>query len=496
MKYDVVIVGGGLGGLQCAYILSKEGYRVCILEKNTHLGGCLQTFKRDGVVFDTGMHYIGSMDEGQVLEKYFKYFKLSGKLKLKRLDEKGYDIIRYGGKEYKYAMGYEEFIETMLQYFPNEHDALNQYIAKVKEVSSSVDLYNMRDLQGINTGYFDYYSAGIDDFINSITNNQTLKSVLLGTLSLYAGVKDKTPIYIPLIIHSSYIESAYRFVDGGSQISDLLSQYIEESGGTIMKKAEVTKFISGQDKMEAVEINHSEIIEGKFFISNIHPKVMLSLMDTHMIKPAYRHRINDLEETSGIFSLYIALKENSFKYLNHNYYHFDTDDVWKGEDYTEESWPRGYMMHVSPNSKNMDFADAIIINTYMKWNEVKAWENTTVEKRGDAYKAFKQQKAEKILFVLEKHFPGLNKHIKSYYASSPLTYRDYTGTYNGAIYGILKDYKNPLKSMILPKTKVPNLLLTGQNINIHGVIGVTICSLLTCAELLGMKYLINKMRNA
>jgi phytoene dehydrogenase-like protein len=77
MKYDVVIIGSGLGGLQCAYILSQEGYNVCILEKNKQIGGSLQTFRRDNAVFDTGMHYIGSMDEGQVLNRFFRYFRLN-----------------------------------------------------------------------------------------------------------------------------------------------------------------------------------------------------------------------------------------------------------------------------------------------------------------------------------------------------------------------------------------------------------------------------------
>ena len=496
MKYDVVIIGSGLGGLQCAYILSKEGYRVCLIEKNPQLGGCLQTFKRDGSIFDTGMHYIGSMDEGQMLEKYFRYFGLSGKLKLRKLDESGYDVVRYGGKEYKFAMGYERFVETLVKEFPKEREALDKYVAKIREVSNSVDLYNMRDFKGVNTSYFEFFGNGIDSFINSITSNTTLRSVLLGTLSLYAGVKDRTPLYIPLIIHSSYIESAYRFVDGGSQISDLLAQYIVENGGTILKKSEVTKFIFSNHKLDAVEINHSEHIEGKMFISNIHPKKMLEMMDTHLLKPAYRHRIHDLEDTSGIFSLYVVLKKKSFKYLNQNYYHFDTQNVWEGENYTDANWPRGYMMHISPDANDEEYADNIIMNTYMKWDDVKAWENTTVEKRGDDYKAMKQRKAEKLISVLERDFPGVSKCIKSYYSSTPLTYRDYTGTNKGSIYGILKDYSNPLKSMILPKTKVPNLLLTGQNINIHGVVGVTICSVLTCAELLGMGYLVKKIRNA
>jgi all-trans-retinol 13,14-reductase len=496
MKYDVVIVGSGLGGLQCAYILSKEGYNVCLLEKNLQLGGCLQTFKRDGSIFDTGMHYIGSMDEGQTLEKYFRYFGLSGKIKLKRMDQDGYDVVRFGGKEYKFAMGHDRFIDTMLQYFPNEREALTKYIAKIKEVSNSVDLYNMRDFKGVNTSYFEYFGMGINDFIDSITSNPTLKSVLLGTLSLYAGVKDKTPLYIPLIIHSSYIESAYRFVDGGSQITEVLAQSIELQGGTILKKSEVTNFIFNNNKLEAVEINHSERIEGRIFISNMHPKKMLEIMETPLLKPAYRHRINDIEDTCGIFSLYMVMKKNSFKYLNQNYYHFDTDNVWDGDKYTEENWPRGYMMHVSPDSENEGYADNIIINTYMHWDDVKGWENTTVEKRGDDYKAMKQRKAEILIDVLERNYPELRKCIKSYYTSTPLTYRDYTGTSRGSIYGVLKDFHNPLKSMILPKTKVPNLLLTGQNINIHGVVGVTICSIITCSEILGMSYLINKVRHA
>ena len=85
-KFDVIIVGSGLGGMICGYILSKEGYNVCILEKNHQLGGCLQTFVRNKCIFDTGMHYVGSLDEGQILNKFFKYFDLNGKLKLRKMD--------------------------------------------------------------------------------------------------------------------------------------------------------------------------------------------------------------------------------------------------------------------------------------------------------------------------------------------------------------------------------------------------------------------------
>ena len=77
-KYDVVIVGSGLGGLVSAVILAKEGKRVCVLEKNNQYGGNLQTFVRDKTIFDTGIHYIGGLSEGQNLYKYFKYNYMQG----------------------------------------------------------------------------------------------------------------------------------------------------------------------------------------------------------------------------------------------------------------------------------------------------------------------------------------------------------------------------------------------------------------------------------
>ena len=54
--YDYVIIGSGLGGLISAVILAKEGKKVCVLEKNNQYGGNLQTFVREKVIFDTGVH--------------------------------------------------------------------------------------------------------------------------------------------------------------------------------------------------------------------------------------------------------------------------------------------------------------------------------------------------------------------------------------------------------------------------------------------------------
>src|SRR5690606_14508269 len=95
-----------------------------------------------------------------------------------------------------------------------------------------------------------------------------------------------------------------------------------------------------------------------------------------------------------------------------------------------------------------------------------------------------------------KKFPNLRNHIHAVYVSTPLTYRDYIGSETGGMYGFVKDANYPLKNYLPPRTKIKNLLLTGQNVNMHGILGVTISAVLTCAELLGKSYLLAKINQA
>ena len=69
MRYDVVIIGSGFGGLVCAHLLAKAGKRVLVLERQLQAGGCIQSYQRRGQAFDTGLHYVGGLGEGQKLNR-------------------------------------------------------------------------------------------------------------------------------------------------------------------------------------------------------------------------------------------------------------------------------------------------------------------------------------------------------------------------------------------------------------------------------------------
>jgi all-trans-retinol 13,14-reductase len=227
----------------------------------------------------------------------------------------------------------------------------------------------------------------------------------------------------------------------------------------------------------------------------------LDLTKSPLLKKVFRQRIKALENTISTFYANVVMKKNSFKQLNYNYYYFDENDSWGAMDYTAENWPLGFGLFFTASSRITEFAEGITVMAYMRFDEVKKWEDTfnTVSEeasRGEEYEAFKKEKAKKLFDCVERQFPGFKSCIKSYTTATPLSARDYIGTDDGSLYGLTKDYRHPLRTIISPRTKIPNLFLTGQNLNLHGVLGVTISSVLTCSQLLGMDYLIEKIKNA
>jgi all-trans-retinol 13,14-reductase len=500
-KFDVAILGSGIGGLVCAAILSREGFSVCVLEKNRQIGGSLQTFVRDKMIFDSGVHYLGGLERGQNLYQIFKWLGLMGQLRLEKMDEDAFDkIITDGdGKEYSFAQGYERFIQSLAEDFPSEEFAIRKYAEKIREVCGKFPLYNLRN--GDPREKASVLEISAKQLIESLTLNEKLRAILAGNNFLYAGKGEETPFYLHALILNSYIESSWKCVDGGSQIAKILAKIIRNQGGTILNHWDVRQILIDQEKAIQVRSAEGRTLEARHFISNIHPSKTLELIQTDKIRKAYRNRVKNLDNTISCFSLNIVLKKNCFPYWKYNYYFHKEGRLWSMADYTEENWPLGYALFLSPSKGQGKFARTMSILTYMRFEELRTWQDSfnTEAKMGDrgpSYQSFKVNRAEKLLDLVEKKFPGLRPCIQSYFVATPLSYRDYIGTEDGALYGIAKNYKEPVKTIIPMRTKLPNLYFTGQNLNLHGILGATISALITCSAFVDLDGLLEKIRNA
>jgi all-trans-retinol 13,14-reductase len=151
------------------------------------------------------------------------------------------------------------------------------------------------------------------------------------------------------------------------------------------------------------------------------------------------------------------------------------------------------MLLTPPTSGDNVYAEKMIVNSIMNFDDVKRWENSRTGHRGGDYLDFKRQCTDKIMKILKDIFPGIEDAVEHISAATPLTVRDYTGSKYGSLYGIEKDCNNMIHSHIVPRTKIKNLYLTGQNINLHGIIGVALSAILTAGEFVGTNSLIDKI---
>lgn len=501
MQYDVIIIGSGLGSLVCGAILSKNGYRVCLYEKNRQIGGCLQTFSRDKAIIDSGVHYVGGLDEGQTLNQVFRYLGILDTMKLKRMEMDGFDHIHFGEEQkvYKLAQGYDNFARQLLTDFPGEKEALHAYCEKMQEVCGKFPLFNLR--MGDYREKESVMKLDTYDFLCSITDNERLRQVLAGNNLLYAGEQGKTPFYVHALVQHSYIESSWKCVDGGSQISRALNRIIKENGGMIIRNTEVKRIVEFDGRVDHIVLDNGEEVSARHYISGLHPSVTMQMTESVSLRNAYRSRIQSLENTPGTFMLNVVLKPGTFRYHNYNYYHHASDNAWDGVNYTADNWPNTYALFVAAGTGKDEYADNLSIMTYMRYEDVAAWHDTfntdsCPDERNADYQVFKKEKSEKLLDLVEKQYPGLRNCIHAYYASTPLTYRDYLAMPEGSMYGVAKDANDPLKTVISAATRLPNLYLTGQNLNLHGILGVTMTAVVTSSVLLGMEKLINDINAA
>ncbi len=491
------MIGSGLGGLVSALILAKEGLKVCVLEKNNQYGGNLQTFSRDKLIFDTGVHYLGGLSKGQNLYQFFSYLEIINDLQLQKMDEDSYDKITFGDDEieYPHAQGYDNFVKQLSHYFPDEKENLENYCVEIQRVCNSFPRYT---IVGQNNYNEEILHLNTKRFIESITSNEKLQSVLLGSNFLYAGDSENTPFYVHALTLNSYIQSAYKCVKGGSQISKLLIKKLREYGADVYKHSEVSQFVFNEDNtLTAVQTTGGREYSAKQFISNIEIRSVIKLIGEKRLKKSFLNRILSWQPVSSCFSVYLVLKPQSIPNFNYNIYHYSSENmVWNAYRYKKDNWPSTYMLSSTPSKHNPVSAESLTAISYMDFEEVKAWENTfntfaDENKRDELYERFKQEKAEKMIRALEKKIPNLRDSIKKIYTSSPLSYRDYIGSCQGSMYGYIKSSENPLKTMVSPRTKIENLFLTGQSVNMHGILGCTIGAFNTCAEILG-KELIDK----
>lgn len=498
MGKSAVIIGGGLGGLFTGAILSKEGIDVTVIEKNAILGGGLQSFVRFGEVFDTGMHVIGGMQPGGNIRRICEYLGVFDKVHIKDVDPETTDTLYFAEdkKSYHISQGKTEFVNALSKDFPAEKENLTAYVDALYNIVDELDMFYLKPSADFIFVHSEEFMMAANDFISKYIRDPKLCNILAYMNPLYGGKKNMTPAYIHALISVLYINGLSRFAGGSYLFANTLRDCIIENNGKVIC-GDGVKAITTEDRMvTGVRTEKGFEFTADWYISAIHPCTLFKLMEDPSVFPkAYRNRLNEIPNSYSAFTLNIKLKPGTFRYINHSAYYMSSyDNIWSFDD-PQKEWPLGFLYMTPPDIEQGEFSRKMVITAPMTWNEVKKWEDTKVGHRGKEYEEWKAECAEKLISRLEELYPDFRDCIEAINTASPLTIRDFYAVKEGSMCGYSKDCNNITLSQVPVVTKVRNLLLTGQNCNVHGFCGVPLTAINTCEVILGRNYVINKINN-
>ena len=329
MKKDVIIVGGGIGGLCSGIRLQNKGYNVILLEKNKKIGGKVNTIENNHFKFDLTASIIMSPkvytdifeEVGKNHKNYFKISKLDPIYKVFYNDKTYCNyysdtnnmINELESLEKGLSTDFYNFLSKSYEkYFISKVKILRQPMINLKEIINISFLKNMYKINPLVTTY---------KYLNKLISNEKLKNYLIFT-SMYIGVNPYTNsnIYtlIPTISHLYglwYIEGGlYKYVEA-------LEKLFIQLGGKIITNCEVEKILIENNEVKGVKAN-DKVLSCDLTICNAdYPYVINNLVEDEFLDNRYTKKtLNNIDYSCSVFILYLGLDKIYHDLNVHNIY--------------------------------------------------------------------------------------------------------------------------------------------------------------------------------
>ena len=116
MAYEVVVIGGGIGGLTAAALLAARGVSVCLFERASRGGGCVAGFQKFGYGFETTVGLYAGWGAGELHERVFSELPVE-RPEARRLTP-SYVVRLPDGSDVRVGESIAEFEETLRAVFP------------------------------------------------------------------------------------------------------------------------------------------------------------------------------------------------------------------------------------------------------------------------------------------------------------------------------------------------------------------------------------------
>lgn len=479
---NVVIIGSGIGGLSAGIILAGLGFQVTVVEKNRAPGGMMRSYMRKGIACNVGVHYLGSLDKGQMLNRLFDFLGVSGQIPVKRMGTGGV-IDRYHMDSDLIPTGIFDMPEGLDAYEHNLHRAFprerKQILLIMENLRSAARKIN--SLEFLFAGQNDFeileHSRPMGELLSRWHCSPGLRAVL-GVPAAWIGVPlSDCPSFYHNMVLSSYLLSSWRLKCSGAEMADVFAARLMSLGGRIITGDAATAIHVSDRVATGVLLESGRELRAPIVIGAVHPGIILGMLPEDAVKPSYRRRISRLENTHGISAVHVSVDAAEHPVLDHNLFKIQTRPDGNIAD----------MIFYQVRESEQKGRNLLSILLEGKDNLWEKWAGSRTGCRGRDYNDAKMREAEKRIAAAESLFGPLGDYqiLDTY---TPLTIRDWVASPQGSAYGVQRSAKQILFAALLNRTAVKGLFLAGQSVLAPGILGTIMGSLVTVKFIIGPQW--------
>jgi phytoene dehydrogenase-like protein len=489
LDFDAIIIGSGAGGLTTAVALAQAGRKVLVLEQHDRPGGWTHSFTLQGYRFSPGVHYIGDLQDGGGLRGIYEGLGVSADLTFCELNPDGYDHIIIGDRRVNFPKGKENLIARLKSHFPQEAEGIDGYFADlidmIRSLSRIGDLnHPLRSAASAPTMLKWMHATGAD-MINAHVSDPVLKGVLAGQSGDHGLPPSQVSAFMHAGITNHYLEGGYYPLGGSFAIPRAFVKALYRFGGEVRLKSRVRRILLEGKKVLGVQLDTGEQIRAGIVISNADPEVTFGqLIGRENLPSRLRKKVDLVKYSTSCISLFFAtdmdlraagLDSGNFWFYDHP----DVDKIYSDgltDAMLQNETPPGMFLTATTlkdPSKMVSGHHTCEAFAFVGYSAFENWAHTAYGARPADYEAMKEDLAWRMVCGLEKHLPGLSKHIVYSYLGTPLTNEHYLNATRGNLYGIAKSPSQVGPWAFQPRTSFDGLFLCGSSTLSHGVAGVT-----------------------
>jgi len=504
-EYDAIVIGSGMGGLTSAALLSELGWKVCVLEQHYTAGGFTHSYNRGDYEWDVGVHYIGDVGTQTRTRRMFDFLS-DGKLEWAPMDDE-YDRFYIGDKIFNAVAGKQAFRDNLVARFPQEEQAIDRYLELLAEASGALSVFGMGRvlkpwLRTVAAPYLNWRTPDAMyrctyDVLSELTGNQDLIAVLCGQWGDMGLPPKQSAFMAHAMIARHYLYGGFYPVGGSWRIAESIIPKIQKAGGEVFTYARVARIVVENGRVSGVEMEDGHVIRCPCVISSAGiDNTFQHLLPQEEVRSAgYEQSLSKVRPSIAHLGVYIGLQETAEQLglPKTNFW------IYPGNDYDaalerfladrEAPFPVVYISF--PSAKDPDYlrrhpgTATIEIVAPAPYAWFAQWQDKTWGKRGDDYEALKDSFGERLMQHLYDKLPQLQGKVDYYEVSTPLSTDWFGGYRHGELYGLAHTAERLQQNWLGPRTRIPGLWLTGQDVLTCGVTGAMMAGMLTTMAMIG-----------